>query len=81
MTKEIVKFCAETNETHVVLAPFAHLSSNLVPFKFGISFFDSLEKELSRHESLRVSRVHFGSDKDLLIHLFGHPGNARYREF
>ena len=79
IAKEIEKCCSDTNETHVVLAPFAHLSNKLAPFKVGISFFDELENTLK--EKFQVTRVHFGSDKDLLIHLFGHPGNARYREF
>lgn len=77
--KEIEKFCNETKENRVVLCPFAHLSNNLASFKIGINFFDILEKILK--EKFQVSRVHFGSDKELLIHLFGHPGNARYREF
>ena len=79
MAKEIEKFCKETNEKEIVLAPFAHLSNNLAPFKIGISFFEQLEKILK--DKFKVMRTHFGSDKDLMIHLFGHPGNARYREF
>jgi len=77
--KEIKKFCEEVKETRIVLCPFAHLSNELASFKTGISFFDTLESGLK--EKFQVSRVHFGSDKELLIHLFGHPGNARYREF
>jgi hypothetical protein len=79
--KEIEKFSTETNEKTIVLAPFAHLSNNLASFKDGILFFDILEKALRENIALNIHRVHFGSDKDLLIHLFGHPGNARYREF
>ncbi len=81
MTKEIEKFCTETNEKRIILAPFAHLSSHLAPFKIGIAFFDDLENTLKQSGNYDVHRVHFGSDKELLIHLFGHPGNARYREF
>jgi threonyl-tRNA synthetase len=81
ITKEIEKFCTETNESDIVLAPFAHLSNKLAPFKIGIEFFDILEKALKEKEIYNVSRVHFGSDKELLLHLFGHPGNVRYREF
>jgi hypothetical protein len=79
IAKEILKFCTETGNKHAVLCPFAHLSHHLASFKSGIEFFDKLENILK--EELEVSRVHFGSDKDLLLHLFGHPGNARYREF
>ncbi len=81
MTKEITKFCAETGENRVVLCPFAHLSNKLAPFKIGIEFFDHLEQSLKNENKYEVYRVHFGSDKDLLLHVFGHPGNARYREF
>ncbi len=79
MAKEIEKCCIDTQENKIVLAPFAHLSNKLSPFKVGIQFFDLLENILK--EKFEVTRVHFGSDKDLMMHLFGHPGNARYREF
>ncbi|MBP7831500.1 MAG: hypothetical protein KA028_00570 [Candidatus Pacebacteria bacterium] len=81
IAKEIEKFCLETKENRIVLCPFAHLSHKLAPFKIGIAFFDQLENTLLAENKYEVSRVHFGSDKDLLLHLFGHPGNARYREF
>lgn|SRR3990167_2416248 len=77
--KEIEKFCLETKENTVVLCPFAHLSNKLAPFKIGISFFDQLENLLKG--KFTVGRTHFGSDKELLMRLFGHPGNVRYREF
>lgn len=81
IAKEIEKFCEETKEKRVMLCPFAHLSNKLASFKIGISFFDQLETKLRAENKYEVNRVHFGSDKDMLLHLFGHPGNARYREF
>ncbi len=60
---------------------FAHLSNKLAPFKTGIYFFDQLEKSLKNERKYEINRTHFGSDKDMLLYLFGHPGNARYREF
>jgi len=81
IAKEIEKFCADTKEYKIILAPFAHLSNKLASFKIGISFFELLENTLKDKKIYEVDRVHFGSDKDLLIHLFGHPGNARYRQF
>lgn len=77
--KEINRFCNETKENNIILCPFAHLSNKLASFKVGISFFNVLEKKLK--EKFKVNRMHFGSDKELIIHIFGHPGNARYREF
>ncbi len=47
IAKEILKFATETSEKRVVIAPFAHLSSKLAPFKTGIAFFDILEKILT----------------------------------
>ncbi len=79
MAKEVERFCNDTKEVRVVLCPFAHLSNKLAPFKLGIEFFDQLEKILK--EKFETTRVHFGSDKDLLLHVFGHSGNVRYREF
>jgi len=82
ISNDIKKFCLETKEDQIILFPFAHLSSNLASFKDGIKFFDMLEEELNlKNDKLSISRVHFGSDKDLLIHIWGHPGNVRFREY
>jgi threonyl-tRNA synthetase len=79
--KEIEKFCEETKENRIVLCPFAHLSNKLAPFKKGIEFFDQLEAGFKAENKYEIARVHFGSDKEMLLQLFGHPGNVRYREF
>jgi len=79
--KEIEKFCEETKENRILLFPFAHLSNKLASFKTGIGFFDQLEAEFKAENKYEIERVHFGSDKELLMQLFGHPGNVRYREF
>lgn len=81
IVREIEKFCDETKENNIILAPFAHLSNKLASFKKGIYFFDTLEKILKEKEIYNVYRIHFGSDKEVLLHIFGHPGNVRYREF
>ena len=62
------------------LCPFAHLSSNLAQAKEALPILERVVIELKDSE-INLTEGHFGSDKELLIHLYGHPGNARYREF
>ena len=79
LSKEIINFMKDTGHQSVFLCPFAHLSNNLA---------SSLDARKILSETVFLIKNvctlvegHFGSDKELLIHLFGHPGNARYREF
>lgn len=78
--KEIEKFSNDVGEKEVVLAPFAHLSNKLAPYSEGIQFFNLLEEKL-KSNGFNVLRIHFGSDKSLLLDIYGHPGNVRFREF
>ncbi len=78
-SEEIKKMSEEIKRKSIVLLPFAHLSNNLASAEEGINFIDKLEKSL--RGNLNVIRDHFGSHKELLLSLYGHPGNARYREF
>ncbi|MEF8847311.1 MAG: threonyl-tRNA synthetase editing domain-containing protein [Candidatus Paceibacterota bacterium] len=77
--KEIEKMAAEVEIDKVVILPFAHLSNNLADSDKCINIFESLEERLEIE--FEVLRAHFGSHKELLLHLYGHPGNARFREF
>lgn len=79
ISEEIMKMSEEIKRKSVVILPFAHLSNNLASAKEGINFINELEKALSGE--LDIIRDHFGSHKELLLSLYGHPGNARYREF
>ena len=80
LAKEILQFCADTKHNAVFLCPFAHLSNNLAKSEEALLVLKEIASNLEvMNASLRVG--HFGSDKELLIHLYGHPGNARYREF
>ena len=76
---EITKMLKDVKHDNVVLLPFAHLSNNLAETKYAILFIDGAEKELQK--DFNVFRGHFGSHKSLLLDIYGHPGNARYREF
>lgn len=78
MAVEVEKMILETGHDNVVIAPFAHLSSDLAPSDVALQLLNSLTEKLQHHN---ITRTHFGSDKELLLDIFGHPGNVRFREF
>jgi threonyl-tRNA synthetase len=80
LVDEVASFSKDTKHRNVFLCPFAHLSNNLASAKEAMPILERIAHDL---KSLDINLIqgHFGSDKELLIHLYGHPGNARYREF
>lgn len=78
LKKEIEIFSKDTGINKIVLFPFGHLSNKLASSEDTINFLKLVEKELSDFE---ITRVHFGSHKSLLLDIFGHQGNVRFREF
>ena len=76
LVKDIAKFCKEVKTNEVVILPFAHLSNSLLDYETAISAMKTIEEQLVGR--FGVARAHFGSSKELLIHLYDHPGNARY---
>ncbi len=76
---EIKKMSKEVEHKNVVVLPFAHLSNNLAKSKNALKILEKIEKDLTK--DFEVIRAHFGSHKSLLLDIYGHPGNARYREF
>ncbi len=80
LVQEIYKFCKDTDHNNVFLCPFAHLSNSLASAKDALVILEKIVNELKTSD-INLTEGHFGSDKELLIHLYGHPGNARYREF
>lgn len=79
LSEEIAKMCQEVGHRMVVLLPFAHLSNNLANTNEVIKIISSTKENLSMN--FDVLKAHFGSHKQLLLDIYGHPGNARYREF
>jgi threonyl-tRNA synthetase len=75
---DLKKMLKEIGQKNIVLLPFAHLSSNLADSETVIRTLDIIEEKL---RPLKISRGHFGSHKSLLLEVYGHPGNARFREF
>jgi len=78
LIKEISKMAKEVGTKAIALLPFAHLSNNLASATEAITALRKVEEGLKTFE---IHRAHFGSHKELLIDLYGHPGNARYREY
>jgi hypothetical protein len=78
VAEEIRKMCKDTGHSNIVLFPFGHLSNKLAGTEVATDFLDLLQEEL---KDMRPKRAHFGSDKKLLLDIFGHKGNVRYREF
>jgi threonyl-tRNA synthetase len=77
---DIRMFAKEVGEQQIVLAPFAHLSNRLADSLSARKLFDEIQAKLTS-DGLKTVRTHFGSDKDLLLEVFGHPGNIRFREY
>ena len=79
LVDEITKMSQEVGCKNIVILPFAHLSNNLAKAKDAIKAITLIEDKLKNNYN--VIRAHFGSHKSLLLDIYGHPGNARYREF
>ena len=79
LSEEISKMCKDVGHASIVILPFAHLSNNLAKSEEGVRAINLLEEKLAKNH--KVVRAHFGSHKSLLLDIYGHPGNARFREF
>ena len=79
LAEEIAKMCKEVGKKKVVIVPFAHLSKDLADSETSLKAFDMIEEDLAK--DFEVVRAHFGSNKSLLLDVFGHPGNVRFREY
>ena len=80
ISKEIVKMCGEIKRKSAAIVPFAHLSNNLEEPKKSFDILERIEKKVGK-KGIRTLRSHFGSNKSLHLDVYGHVGNARYREF
>ncbi|MFA5129422.1 MAG: threonyl-tRNA synthetase editing domain-containing protein [Patescibacteria group bacterium] len=78
--KDVSNFTEEVGVSTVVLCPFAHLSHALADSKTALETLDQIDLKL-REAQLKVHRVHFGSDKSLLLDIYGHGENVRFREY
>ncbi len=78
LANEVTKMSKDTGHKNVVLFPFGHLSNKLADTDTTVKAMHLLEEYL---KEFHPKRAHFGSDKKLLLDIFGHKGNVRYREF
>lgn len=76
---DIKKMSQDIGHKHVVILPFAHLSNNLADSEDALKLLESLKEGLK--SELEVKRSHFGSHKEFMVDVFGHPGNVRFREY
>lgn len=79
LSKEITRMTKDIGRNDVVILPFAHLSNNLANSKDCVETLNLIEEKIKN--DCNIMRAHFGSHKSLLLDIYGHPGNARYREF
>lgn len=79
LVDEITKMADDVACKEIVILPFAHLSSKLADSGASIPVLENIKDELSK--SFNVVRNHFGSHKEYMIDVYGHPGNTRFREF
>jgi len=77
--KEIETMSEQVGHRNIVIIPFAHLSNKIADSKKGLETLIYIVKLLE--PNFNVMRAHFGSHKSLLLDVYGHPGNIRYREF
>lgn len=78
LISEIKKSCKDFGEKSVVLFPFSHLSNNLMEKQKAKKLFFKLNN-LMKKTKLNSLALEFGTDKEFLLDVYGHPGNVRLR--
>lgn len=78
LISETSKMAQDVGTSSIVILPFAHLSNDLAPSDLSLSVIKSTVEGL---KGFNVMQAHFGSHKELLLDVYGHPRNVRYREF
>ncbi len=70
--KAIEKTAADVKTKHIVLYPYAHLSSNLCSPSMALTLMEKMEKHL-KQEKYKVARAPFGYYKMFELKVKGHP--------
>jgi threonyl-tRNA synthetase len=81
LSEDMYQMASDIDRKDLVLLPFAHLSDSLAASDQAKKIFNELEDDLRKYRETRVMRSHFGSHKELLLDVAGHPGNARFRSY
>jgi len=79
LREDVAKMAQDVGRKSIVILPFAHLSNNLLDSASAIKLLEGLKQDLAT--DFEVKRSHFGSHKEFLLDVLGHPGNVRYREY
>lgn len=80
LAAELEKMASDVGRKDIVILPFAHLSNNLAESATAIGILDGVGENLI-NKGYNAIRNHFGSHKEFMFDVYGHPGNARFREF
>ncbi|OEU48626.1 MAG: threonine--tRNA ligase [Desulfobacterales bacterium C00003060] len=71
--KEILSLADQVGTDHLVLYPYAHLSSRLSSPRVAVQLFDKLCQQLQSHDQFKILRAPFGYYKAFEIACKGHP--------
>ncbi len=78
--KNIEDVAGQVKAKHIVLYPYAHLSSNLSNPQIAVEVFEETEKELVK-KKYKVTRAPFGYYKEFELKVKGHPLSELSRSF
>lgn len=79
LVENIKDVSKQVNSKHIVLYPYAHLSSNLGNPETALKVLEEAEKELKK-EKFNVTRAPFGYYKEFELKVKGHPLSELSRE-
>ncbi|MBS3138861.1 hypothetical protein J4207_04100 [Candidatus Woesearchaeota archaeon] len=81
VAKELRRIAQKNNVKHVILNPFAHLSSQLASPPKAIELLDFFAKKLKECNDFRTERSVFGWYKQFTIDVKGHEYSQIFREY
>lgn len=79
LVENIKDVSKQVNSKHIVLYPYAHLSSNLGNPEIALNILEEAERELKK-EKFNVTRAPFGYYKEFELKVKGHPLSELSRE-
>lgn len=78
---EIETIADDWQTKNILIVPFAHLANDLAQMATSRTILDEITKRLGQIGKYNAQREHFGSDKELFVHVKGHKASVRYRQF
>lgn len=73
VTKEVLSLADQVGTDHLVVYPYAHLSSILSSPRVAVRLLDEICQQLQSHDHLKILRAPFGYYKSFEIACKGHP--------